>query len=68
MNNKQQAWIDKHTSELRTYLESSPMTDHVATAAVGYADVVVALAKGNKKVREAMFEVLEEFDKRRRPK
>lgn len=63
MNEKQKNWIENHCKELRTFLESEILTDDTASAAIGYAQVIVSLAKGNTEVRSALFDVLEEFDK-----
>lgn len=65
MNEKQKNWIENHCNELKTYLSSHVnLTDNEFAAAVGYVEVVVSLAKGNAEVRSALFDVLEEFDRR----
>lgn len=65
MNERQQEWVKNHCEELRTYLKNHPnLTDEECKAATGYVSVVVSLSKDNNEVRSALFDVLEEFDRR----
>jgi hypothetical protein len=66
MDEQQKEWTNRHCKELRNFLEMNKnITDETCQAAIGYAAVVVALAKGNKEVQSALFDVLEEFDRRK---
>lgn len=66
MDKQQKEWVKRHCDELRKFFEmNKDITDEVCEAAAGYVSVVVTLAKGNKEVQSALFDVLEEFDKRK---
>ena len=67
MNEKQKEWTNRHCNELKIYLEQfSVLTDRQNEAVSGYIDVIVSLSKGNAEVRDALFDVFEEYQKKRR--
>ena len=69
MDMQQREWTERHCNELKAYLSSHVnINEEISTAAIGYVSVIVSLAKGSDEVRNALFDVLEEFDKRSRPK
>lgn len=69
MNEQQTAWTGRHCRELKAYLDKTGtllLSGRQCEAVQGYIDVVVFLSNDNAEVRSALFDVLEEFEERRR--
>ena len=65
MNEKQREWTQKHCRELRDFKNLNPnISDDMYRDVTGYVNVIISLARGNKEVQSAMFDVLEEFQRK----
>jgi len=64
MDEQQKKWTKTRCDELRKFFETYPNpSDEDYENIAGHIAFVVSLAKGNKEVRSALFDVLEEFDR-----
>ena len=64
MNERQREWTERHCRELRNYKALNPnMSDDMYRDIAGYVNVITSLARENKEVQSAMFDVLEEFQR-----
>ena len=65
MNDKQREWTVRHCNELKAYLDQMQvLTDEISEAVVGYINVIVSLSKGNDEVRNALFDLIEPYQRK----
>lgn len=64
MNEKQIEWTLKKCNELKDYMEGHwPLSDEQWVSVANYIETVVNLAKGNEEVRNALFDLIEPYQK-----
>ena len=65
MDKKQQAWTQKKCGQLKEYIENHfPLSDEQWESVADFISKVVELAKGNTKVRDALFDTVEPYQKK----
>lgn len=64
MNDKQKAWTQSKCDELKHYMDQHwPLSDEQWKSVANYIEKVVNLSKGNTEVRNALFDVIEPYQR-----
>ena len=65
MNDKQKAWTQSKCGELEQYIDNHfPLSDEQWQSVADYIEKVVGLSKGNAEVRSALFDTIEQYQKK----
>lgn len=65
MNEEQKKWTQSKCSDLKQYMDQHlPLSEEQWESVAEYISKVVDLAKGNVEVRNALFDVIEPYQKR----